>query len=76
MCHSIAGTHANARRGPDLTHVASRTTLGAATLPNTPEHRAAWVLDAQATKPGANMPPQPLSTADLAALLAYLETLK
>ena len=76
MCHAISGTTANATRGPDLTHVASRRTLGAGIIPNTPEHRAAWVANAQAVKPGANMPPQPLPAADFNALLAYLGSLQ
>jgi len=45
-------------------------------LPNTPEHLDAWVRDPQASKPGNQMPPNPLSRDDLHALLAYLETLK
>ena len=76
MCHAITGTEANAQHAPDLTHVASRHMLGAGVLPNTPAGRAAWVLDAQAAKPGVNMPPQPLHAADLDAVLAYLETLR
>ena len=65
MCHAIKGTNANAVRAPDLTHVASRRTLGAGVIPNTAEHRAAWVGNAQAIKPGTNMPPQPLPPARL-----------
>ena len=76
MCHAIKGTNANATRGPDLTHVASRRSLGAGVVPNTPEHRAAWVSNAPAVKPGANMPPQPMPAADLDALLAYLGSLQ
>ena len=76
MCHAITGTQANAQHAPDLTHVASRQRLGAGVLPNTPAGRAAWILDAQAVKPGVNMPPQPLQTADLDAVLAYLDTLR
>jgi cytochrome c oxidase subunit 2 len=76
MCHAIKGTNANATRGPDLTHVASRRTLGAGTIPNTAAHRAAWVGNAPAIKPGTNMPPQPLPPADFDALLAYLGTLQ
>lgn len=76
MCHAIKGTNANATRGPDLTHVASRRSLGAGVVPNSPEHRAAWVSDASAIKPGTNMPPQPMPAADLQALLAYLGTLQ
>jgi cytochrome c oxidase subunit 2 len=76
MCHAIAGTPASARKAPDLTHVASRRTLAAGALPNTPSHLAAWILDPQQVKPGVNMPAHPLAPADLQALLAYLGTLK
>lgn len=76
MCHAIQGTQAQARRAPDLTHLASRQTLAAGTLPNTPQALASWIADPQRHKPGANMPVTPLSADDLAALVAYLGTLK
>ena len=76
MCHTIAGTEAGARLGPDLTHLASRSMLASGTLPNTPQYLAAWILDPQRFKKGANMPATPLSAQDLNALMAYLETLK
>jgi len=75
-CHAIRGTRASARKGPDLTHLASRETLAAATLPNTLGHLAGWILDPQGVKPGANMPASRLSPDDLHALLAYLGTLE
>jgi cytochrome c oxidase subunit II len=75
-CHTVRGTAAEGRGGPDLTHLASRTTLAAATLPNTPEHLARWVRDPQAIKPGSLMPPPELNDADLQAILAYLAGLK
>jgi cytochrome c oxidase subunit II len=76
MCHAISGTPAGSRIGPDLTHLASRRTIAAGTLPNTRGNLAGWILDPQAIKPGVKMPPNQLSSADLEALLAYLETLK
>jgi cytochrome c oxidase subunit 2 len=76
LCHAIQGTTASARKAPDLTHVASRTTLAAGTLPNTPSNLAAWILDPQKIKPGVNMPAHPLAPQDLQALLAYLGTLR
>lgn len=75
-CHTIAGTAADGEIGPDLTHLASRAWLGAETVPNDPEQLAAWITDPRQFKPGARMPPQPLSAPDLAALVAYLETLQ
>ena len=76
MCHTIRGTTAGSRIGPDLTHVAGRQTIAAGTLPTTREHLARWVVDSQAIKPGNRMPPNPMSDADLQALLTYLETLR
>jgi cytochrome c oxidase subunit II len=76
MCHAIAGTPAGSRVGPDLTHLASRRTIAAGTLPNTRGNLAGWIIDPQKIKPGTRMPPTQLKPADLQALLAYLETLK
>jgi cytochrome c oxidase subunit II len=76
MCHAVQGTTAAARYGPDLTHVASRQTLGAGTLPNSVGYLAGWILDPQSMKPGANMPANPMPPAELHALLAYLGTLR
>jgi cytochrome c oxidase subunit 2 len=76
MCHTIQGTQANAVVGPNLTHVASRGSIAANTLPNTREHLAGWVVDSQAIKPGNLMPPMSLSSEDLQALLDYLQSLK
>jgi cytochrome c oxidase subunit 2 len=74
-CHRIAGTAARGTVGPDLTHVASRTTIASLTLPNTPAQLAAWIRNPQAIKPGARMPDLGLSQAEVSDLVAYLETL-
>jgi cytochrome c oxidase subunit 2 len=76
MCHTIAGTTAQARLGPDLSHLASRRTIAAGMLPNNRGHLAGWIADPQSLKPGVNMPANALPADDLQALLAYLETLK
>ena len=76
MCHSIAGTAAGGRTAPDLTHIASRSTIGAGTLPNTKGHLAGWIADPQQIKPGNRMPPTGLNGEELQAVLAYLETLQ
>jgi cytochrome c oxidase subunit II len=75
-CHAINGTEAFGQMGPDLTHIGSRSTIGAGTLPNTRDHMNAWVKNPQAAKPGNQMPPNPLSDEESRALLAYLELLK
>jgi cytochrome c oxidase subunit 2 len=76
MCHAIQGTPANARRAPDLTHLASRSTLAAGTVPNTRGHLAGWIIDPHSIKPGVNMPSNALAPDDLQALLAFLGSLK
>jgi len=76
MCHTISGTTANARFGPDLTHLAGRRTIASGMFPNNRGHLAGWIADPQSLKPGVNMPANELPPDDLQALLAYLETLK
>jgi cytochrome c oxidase subunit II len=76
MCHTIDGTSAASHVGPDLTHVASRRTIAAGTLPNTRGALAGWIVDPQRIKPGTRMPPNQLKPQDLDALLTYLQTLK
>jgi cytochrome c oxidase subunit 2 len=75
-CHQIRGTPARAHVGPDLTHVASRATLAAGTIPNDRAHLTAWLHDPQKVKPGTKMPRLPLSQRDVATLVDYLEGLK
>ncbi len=76
MCHTIRGTVAMSRFGPDLTNVGSRETLAAGTLPNTRGHLSGWILNPQNLKPGTQMPPTQLSTGDLHALVDYLQSLR
>lgn len=75
-CHSIQGTDARGRIGPDLTHLASRSRIAAGTLRNTRGNLAGWIANSQALKPGNDMPSMTLTPLDLRTLLAYLETLK
>ena len=77
LCHTIRGTGAGSRVGPDLTHIASRLTLAAGTLPNTRENLERWVLDPSSIKPGTRMPPHHnLPAADFRALITYLRSLR
>ncbi|MFL6230179.1 MAG: cytochrome c oxidase subunit II [Pyrinomonadaceae bacterium] len=76
MCHTVQGTQAGGAVGPNLTHLASRGSIAANTLPNSRGHLAGWVMDAQSTKPGSLMPPMSLTSEDLQALLDYLQSLK
>jgi cytochrome c oxidase subunit 2 len=75
-CHSIRGTAARAEIGPDLTHVASRATLAAGRLENTPANLAAWLHDPDLIKPGCKMPNLHLTRQQQDSLVAYLETLR
>lgn len=75
-CHTVQGTGALGDLGPDLTHFASRLTLGAGIAPNNRGHLAGWVVDPHGLKPGNLMPATPLNGEDLIALLAYLESLE
>ena len=75
-CHTVAGTAAAGRFGPDLTHVASRDTLASGSVPNTPANLRAFVADPAHFKPGALMPPMHLNKQDLDAVTVYLATLK
>lgn len=75
-CHSVAGTPANGTIGPDLSHVASRPTIAAGTLPMNRGNLYGWVADPQSQKPGNKMPTVGLEPQQLHALVAYLETLK
>lgn len=76
-CHTLRGTGAGGRRGPDLTHLASRRTLAAGTLANTPENLARWLRDNQTIKPGNAMPAfDRLDEAAIRDLVAYLESLQ
>jgi cytochrome c oxidase subunit 2 len=74
-CHAVRGLRFEGTSGPDLTHLASRSTLGAGADENTPARLAAWLRDPQAIKPGAHMPRFDLTDAQLEDLAAFLEGL-
>jgi cytochrome c oxidase subunit 2 len=76
LCHTIQGTNASGKTGPDLTHFASRRSIAAATLPNRRDSLSQWILDPQHIKPGSYMPPTVLNRGELEPLLAYLESLQ
>lgn len=74
-CHTIAGTPAAARVGPSLTYLATRDTLGAGVLTNTPDNLAKWLKNPNRYKPGSLMPNMKLSDEQIKAIVAYLEAL-
>jgi len=75
-CHTVTGTVANGRFGPDLTHLMSRDTIAAGAARNTPESLRLWIRNPDAIKPGSKMPAMGLSEQDVSAVAAYLETLR
>jgi cytochrome c oxidase subunit 2 len=75
-CHNIGGTPASGTVGPDLTHLASRRSLAAGTMPMSEGNLYGWVEDPQSLKPGVKMPTIGLEPDQLHAVVAYLETLK
>jgi cytochrome c oxidase subunit 2 len=75
-CHTVGGTTADGRFGPDLTHLMGRETIGAGVAMNTPDHLRVWVTDPSVMKPGVLMPAMNLSDKDLNDLVAYLATLR
>ncbi len=75
-CHTVNGNGAGGRVGPDLTHFATRLTIGGGMMPNTRGYLAGWVVGAQHLKPGVRMPDVTMSGEELQAVLAYLEGLK
>jgi cytochrome c oxidase subunit 2 len=62
--------------GPDLTHLATRSTLAALTVRNRPEQLAAWIRSPQSFKPGARMPDLGLSPAEARTLANFLDSLR
>jgi cytochrome c oxidase subunit II len=75
-CHAIAGTAANGRFGPDLTHLMSRRTIASGAAENTRDNLRLWVETPDALKPGSLMPAMKLSDGDLGALVRYMESLR
>ena len=75
-CHTVRGTDAHGTFGPDLTHLASRDTIGSGMIRNTPENLRKWIDDPNAIKPGCMMPKMNLDAHDLDAVTAYMASLR
>lgn len=77
-CHGIGGTVADGRVGPDLSHVGTRSTLGAGTVPNTRGNLAKWIADPSSIKSGVKMPGADarLTPQQMGVLVDYLESLE
>jgi cytochrome c oxidase subunit 2 len=76
ICHSVRGTPAGGILGPDLSHLMTRRTIAANTLPNNTGNLAGWIADPQHVKPGSNMPDPEVAPGQLQQIVAYLHTLK
>jgi cytochrome c oxidase subunit 2 len=75
-CHTVSGTAATGRFGPDLTHLMSRATLASGAMDNTPANLRQWIKSPDSFKRGALMPAMQLTDEQLDQVTAYLETLK
>lgn len=75
-CHTVSGTSADGRFGPDLSHLMSRATIAAGAADNTPANLRLWIQNPDAVKPGSLMPAMKLDDADLDAVVNYMETLR
>jgi cytochrome c oxidase subunit 2 len=76
LCHNIRGTPAGGHFGPDLTHLATRTTIAAGALHFSPGALAAWIADPQHIKPGNYMPRMPIHSDEMVAIVHYLGNLR
>jgi cytochrome c oxidase subunit II len=75
-CHAIAGTPANGRFGPDLTHLMSRSTFASVSVENNPQNLKQWIADPDTFKPGVLMPSLHLNDQELEQVTQYLSSLK
>lgn len=75
-CHTIRGTTAQfGKLGPDLTHIARRTTIAGGILDNNADNLHRWIDNPEAVKPGALMLDTGLNEEELRYVVAYLQTL-
>ena len=87
-CHTVRNHEGVGIAGPDLTHIGARSSIAAGVLENTPERMAQWIKDPAFFKPGNKMynggyidvatgqPKFTLSNEEIAAIVAYLQSLK
>jgi cytochrome c oxidase subunit II len=76
-CHTIQGTIARGKVGPDLTHVASQKSIAGGLLSPVDEaNLTKWLQNPPAVKPGTLMPRLELSPEQIRDLVSYLLTLK
>ncbi len=76
VCHTVRGTPAQGKIGPDLSHLMQRKTLAAATIPNNVGYLSGWISNPQHIKPGNLMPALTLTGTELSSLRDFLQTLQ
>jgi cytochrome c oxidase subunit 2 len=74
-CHQINGVSTSQSEGPNLSHIASRTTLFTGKNNYSFENLKLWIANPQQMKPGVNMPDFILSDEEVLALATYLNQL-
>ena len=74
-CHTVAGTNAHGKFGPDLTHLMSRVTIASGAAENTKDNLRQWIKNPDTIKPGCLMPAMQMSDQDIDAVAEYLMTL-
>jgi cytochrome c oxidase subunit 2 len=74
-CHTINGTAAAGKVGPNLTHLANRSYIAGGVLTLSEQNLHTWLRDPQAVKPGNKMAVK-LDKQTVQDLVAYLITLK
>lgn len=75
ICHTVRGTRAGGRVGPDLSHLMTRMTIASGTLPDTAGYLSGWIAEPQHVKPGNYMPDLDLTGPQLNRIRAFLQTL-
>lgn len=76
-CHTVQGTIAQGKVGPELTHIASQKTPIAGVLsPVNEENLSRWIKNPPAVKPGTLMPNLNLSDEQIHDIVQWLLTLK
>jgi cytochrome c oxidase subunit 2 len=75
-CHTIRGTAAQGKDGPDLTHVGGRLIIAGGALPNNRGTLAGWIADPQGNKPGNLMPDEGIDVETAHRIAVYLDGLK
>jgi cytochrome c oxidase subunit 2 len=76
MCHTVRGTSAGGKVGPDLTHLGSRHLIAGGFLPRGRDTLAALIFEPARLKPGIEMPGTRLGPEELVRLVSYLESLR